>query len=152
MAEYVIQDETMETIADAIRSKKGKSGLIPTTSMAAEILSIESAPAVQTKTGSFTTDSSGFTSVNCGFKPDYVIIQCGYYDNSPSVIGVMFTESKNTKLVFFMPSPDSEYACYYGHISQLYNGFSVDMGKISTHGYTAICPNMTLSYTAVKNA
>lgn len=42
MSEYIIQRETLESIANAVREKKGTTGLIPVSSLASEILSIES--------------------------------------------------------------------------------------------------------------
>lgn len=41
MSEYLIQHETLESIADAIREKKGTTDLIPVESLAEEIASIE---------------------------------------------------------------------------------------------------------------
>ena len=42
MSEYIIQRETLESIANAVREKKGTTDLIPVTSLASEISSIES--------------------------------------------------------------------------------------------------------------
>ena len=52
MSEYIIQRETLESIANAVREKKGTTGLIPVSSLASEISSIESGGGEQT-TGDF---------------------------------------------------------------------------------------------------
>lgn len=55
MVEYVIQGETLTEIAGAIRTKNGGTRYIPTTSMAEEILAIETEPTLQDKTVDPTT-------------------------------------------------------------------------------------------------
>ena len=53
MSEYIIQRETLESIANAVREKKGTTDLIPVSSLASEILSIESGGGGEQTTGDF---------------------------------------------------------------------------------------------------
>lgn len=61
MAKYSIEDTTLTGIADAIRNKVNKSNLIQVADMAAEILNIETQPALQEKTVTPTTNSQTIT-------------------------------------------------------------------------------------------
>lgn len=75
MADYVIKDETLTTIADAIRTKRGKTDQVPTTSMAAEILAIESGSdpePVEQATPSISVSSAGLITASATQEAGYV--------------------------------------------------------------------------------
>ena len=75
MSEYVIQGETLTGIADAIRAKSNKAGLIPTTSMAGEIMAIETGSTpdpVEQATPSITVSSSGLITASATQDEGYV--------------------------------------------------------------------------------
>lgn len=75
MSEYVIKDETLTAIADAIRTKREKTGQIPTTSMAAEILAIETGSdpdPVEQATPSISVSSAGLITASATQEAGYV--------------------------------------------------------------------------------
>ncbi len=75
MAEYVIQGETLTGIADAIRAKSNKAGLIPTTSMAGEIMAIETGSTpdpVEQATPSIDVSSGGLITASATQGEGYV--------------------------------------------------------------------------------
>lgn len=75
MADYVIKDETLTTIADAIRTKRETTDQIPTTSMAAEILAIETGSdpdPVEQATPSITVSSAGLITASATQEAGYV--------------------------------------------------------------------------------
>lgn len=64
-------------VENAFTAIGDKGGTVPTSKTSGNLASaINSIPssAKQEKSGSFTTDSTGKKTVNCGFKPDYVVI------------------------------------------------------------------------------
>lgn len=58
MSDYIIQSGTLESIANAIREKKGTTDLIPVTSLASEISSIESGSNANIVYGSINTNKT----------------------------------------------------------------------------------------------
>jgi len=65
-------------ISEAFSAVESKGGTVPVSqisgNLAAAINSIPEGVTVQRKSGSFTTNRYGEATVNCGFKPDYVVI------------------------------------------------------------------------------
>lgn len=74
MAWRKIEDAKLTAIADAIRAKAEKSDTMTIGEMPTEIAGISTGVTIQRKEGKFTTNSSGKATVNCGFKPDTVVI------------------------------------------------------------------------------
>lgn len=75
MADILMQDSTMEAIADAIRSKTGGSAKMTPSAMASNILSIaSSSSATVTTTGFMGNGSSSFTISNVESKPTAIMI------------------------------------------------------------------------------
>lgn len=70
----MIVNSKMTALADAIRSKSGRTGKMGIDAMIDAVNSISASGAIQRKSGSFTTDSNGAANVDCGFKPDVVVI------------------------------------------------------------------------------
>lgn len=82
MSEYLIQSETLEDIADAIRSKTGGSALIAPEDMADEIESIQTG-GMTTHTGEVTVVGSGITSVTIQHGFSTVPLACAIYPKYP---------------------------------------------------------------------
>lgn len=108
----------------------------------------------QTKTGTFTTNSSGTATVNCGFKPDYVIIinprtaSAGYimsatahFAYDPDGVGVF---------ALLIPERSDDVFCNSFDVTQTSNGFSVLAENVGwDHGYSTT-KNAVFNYYAVK--
>ena len=75
MTELIIQDTTLQGIADSIRSKTGRTASIPVPNMSSEIDTI---PGVVT--GIITTNESGLSIINftCPFNPSSIFIHLYY--------------------------------------------------------------------------
>lgn len=83
---------------------------------------------MQRKAGTFTTSSSGTASVNCGFKPDAVLIKGKLSGNVASNLDIMFAEdtrSTTHRGYMWVSSDQSTYQQYKMDITQNANGFSV---------------------------
>ena len=109
---------------------------------------------IQNKSGSFTTNTSGKATVNCGFKPDYVII-------SRQRAGI--TEAVYSATAHFAYNPDgigtfslifyelSALAFLYGiDVTQTNTGFSVIAEMASSNLAYRTAANVTFNYYAVK--
>ena len=68
-----IEEDTLTGIADAIRSKKGTSGLIPTPNMKNEILSISGGGEGHREVSSILTDGASYINTNINPNPNYSI-------------------------------------------------------------------------------
>ena len=88
--------------------------------------------AVQRKTGSFTTDSNGAATVDCGFKPDAVfLVATTTYGGNPTTIyaAVPFYEIGATTASTYVCGPNSSYAFAHYALTQNSSGFSVTHAK-----------------------
>lgn len=151
MAEYLIQDTTLTAIGDSIRAKEESSAPIPVSEIAARIAAIETGVTVQRASGTFTTNTSGKATVNCGFKPDLVAIDFGHSNNCVAVQAFAIGEY--------------DYSGYDGYEVSVWDdsndinlttavptatGFTVEMRKYDMSSSKTILENEKFSYIAVK--
>lgn len=131
MTELIIQDTTLQGIADSIRSKTGRTASIPVPNMSSEIDTI---PGVVT--GTFTTGDSGLRIIQftCPFKPSNLFIHLYYPEAAEHVI--FYSNEMNTDNVTGRPIGELEYdgthfystfrkaneIVGYGMLDRLYNG------------------------------
>lgn len=113
MAELIIQDTTLQGIADSIRSKTGRTASIPVPNMSSEIDTI---PGVVT--GIITTNESGLSLIEftCPFNPSSIFIHLYY----PEATGDTYFDSDT------FPSSSSDRIAYISELE--YDG---------THFYAA---------------
>jgi hypothetical protein len=90
--------ETVSTnIADAFTAVSSKGGTVPETKVSGGLanainsIQTDTGLSVQRKTGKITPSNGGFT-VNCGFKPDLVIIKNGTKNNKTQTLSFPFYE------------------------------------------------------------
>ena len=109
---------------------------------------------VQNKSGSFTTNSSGKATVNCGFKPDYVIIRSQRTDTPENVYSATAHFAYNPDgigtfgLIFYELSDD---VFLYGiDVTQTNTGFSVVAEIAGLNLAYRTAANVTFNYYAVK--
>lgn len=107
---------------------------------------------VQRTSGTFTTSTSGTATVNCGFKPDLVVVKVGTssFDSTQNDPAFAFTESSKTKLSITSVSKSSSYIMTTNACTQNTSGFSITMNNISSSFSTAPVSRTTFSYIAVK--
>lgn len=145
----------MTAIADAIRAKTGASEPLTLDGMAAAVAGMSAGGAAKRAAGSFTTNASCQASVNCGFRPDVVIVYTPSYKANS-------TSTYETNLKFFF----TEKKTAYEEMSNaqcddsLYEGIAVptDTGfHISMMGYSfswskkpSIVTNKNFQYVAVQ--
>lgn len=151
MAEYLIQDTTLTAIGDAIRSKEESSDPIPVPEIAARIAAIETGVIVQRASGSFTTNTSGKATINCGFKPDLVAIDFGNANNCVAVQAFAIGEYDYSGYDGYEVSiwDDSE-DINLTTVVPTATGFTVEMRQYDMSGSKTILKNKTYNYTAVK--
>ena len=129
MTELIIQDTTLQGIADSIRSKTGRTASIPVPNMSSEIDTI---PGVVS--GTITTDDSGLSIIQftCPFKPSNLFIHLYYPEATEHVNFYTNTMTNNTGCVvigdleydgthFYSTYCGSTIDCY-GMLDKLYNG------------------------------
>lgn len=145
----------MKAIADAIRAKTGKSGPLTLDGMASAVAGISTGAAVQRKAGSFTASAQGKASVNCGFKPDLVIVYTpvtGASGSSTREVNLKFafTEKKTS----YSELSDAEYdnGLYTGVANPTAAGFEIQMMgfSFSWSEVLSLVANKSFEYVAVK--
>ena len=108
---------------------------------------------VQTKTGTFTTNSSGKATVsNVGFKPDLVVFSTKDDGNNfESSVGFAFTAFGQTSLGNkLVPSTYNGYVFSICMMTQTSTGFTVEMTRANSSFTFTNDTNRTISYTAIK--
>ena len=158
MAEYLIQDTTLTAIGDAIRAKEESSDPIPVSEIAARIAAIETGVTVQRVSGTFTTNSSGVATVNCGFQPDLVFIHMdekhGNYLVSCAAAFAEETRSGNIEIHMVDISSSSGDPNYLEEmvLSRTSTGFSVTITyhNIDDYSDSGVEKSATFNYVAVK--
>lgn len=146
-------DSDLSGIANAIRKKGGTSASMSfPNGFSSAINAISTGVTVQRKSGTFTTNSSGEATVNCGFKPDAVFFTGTnpMSNNSAFHAGVAFTEvGANSMETIFVP-PSAGYLFSSLVTTQSTSGFTVRAIKLSTSLQTGTDGNRTVKYIAVK--
>lgn len=165
MSNYIIQGETLTSIADAIRSKTGSTDAISVGDMASSIEGIESGSAVS-NTGSFTLDTD-FTlgqttdtlySIEHGLKcvPDFFVLWSNVMsDSAINVAGYFNVDSVGKTGTYLIGASNT--GAYIGSLL----GYDFDVEKIITEsdvkirGHASIsdckiCNGVTYSWLAVK--
>lgn len=159
MAKYTLVDKAqlesdLGSVADSIRAKAGLSStkkLDFPNEFKSVVDGISSGVNVQTKSGSFTTNTSGTGSASCGFKPDAVFL----FAKSSSFSGYMhtaaaFTEKGVTSQSVYIWAPSSNYAFSNYTINQNSSGFSVTGKKYDTTFNPTNDSSRSLEYLAIK--
>lgn len=159
MATNLATEQT--NVNNAFTAVNSKGGTVPSSkvsgNLAAAINSIPNGVTVQRKSGTFTTNSSGNATVNCGFKPDLVYISLGESEDgylySASAAFAEETRSGTVNITMWAISEVSGTSTRSEdmYVSQTTNGFSVlvtykDFIDFS-NGNTS---SKTFNYTAVK--
>lgn len=151
MAEYLIQDTTLTAIGDAIRAKEDSSDPIQVSEIAARIAAIETGVTVQRASGTFTTNSSGTASVDCGFKPDVVLFIGRHpYNNGLYHAGVDFYNSELTNMYTLVTPLNLSFIFTDIFVTQTSNGFSVSAKKFDNSFRESIESNRSIDYIAIK--
>ena len=153
MATNLEMEQTNVSNAFTVIGNKG--GTVPSSKVSGNIASaIDSIPTgvtVQTKSGTFTTNSYGTATANCGFKPDFVAIDGGTYQGTRMYNGTAFTAGNVSKSTFMiMPANTNTHIQTSLVLSQTSTGFSVTAKNLASDWSATNCSNRTLSYVAVK--
>ena len=145
-------------VMNAFTAIGNKGGTVPSSkvsgNLASAINTIPSGTTVQRKSGSFTTNSNGAATVNCGFQPDLVVITGLSFDVSgtPFETQLAFVLSErttnNTPLAV---TSHGVYACLEARVSRTSNGFSISHMTGYEESWTqTIMANQTFNYVAIK--
>lgn len=94
-------EEVRGYISDAFTAIGNKGGTVPSSkvsgNLASAIQSIPEGVTVQKKTGTFTLNAEGESTVNCGFAPDLIEIYAGTYWESECVFTACFNTYTDRK-------------------------------------------------------
>lgn len=107
--------------------------------------------AVQRKSGTFRTSSSGTATVNCGFKPDAVFVTGTVASYGTTYHGgVAFADGNVTSAMTYTPGSSTSYIFSYLTITRSSSGFSVTAKRMSTSFAESNDTNRTFNYIAIK--
>ena len=146
-------DADLSGIANSIRNKGGTSASMSfPDGFSSAINAISTGVTVQRKSGTFTTNSSGAATVNCGFKPDAVFFTGTnpMSDNNAFHAGVAFTEVGVTSMETLFVPPSTGYLFSSLVTTQSTSGFTVEAIRISTSFQSSNDSDHTVNYIAVK--
>lgn len=154
MANYMLVnadklDSDLEMIAGSIRAKSGKSDKLSFPDGFKEMIDgivLDSGAKIQTKEGIFST-SRGSATVNCGFKPDLVVITNNITYQGFASAGFAFTASGKTNLETAIWGSASAFIILSIQCRQSSTGFSVN---VTEYEDDPVSYNGRLSYIAVK--
>ena len=109
-------------------------------------------PVQRTNPTTFSTGWTGSTTVNVGFKPDFVYIDGDIADyNYGTKIGAAFTESNtSTVSLLIAPSDVNTYILTRLDLTQTNTGFSVKATNVTSDGTESTCTRRNITYSAVK--
>lgn len=145
-----------QAVVDAFTAIGNKGGTVPSSkvsgNLASAINSIPKGVTVQRKSGTFTTNSSGAATVNCGFKPDAVFfVGTSPMNNSDKFhAAVAFTEDGvNSTGTLFVP-PSTSYLFTSLVTTQSTSGFTIQATRINASIQASNDSNRTVNYIAVK--
>lgn len=143
-----------QVISDAFTVIGNKGGTVPSSKVSGNLASaINSIPAgvtVQKRTGTFTTNSSGQATINCGFTPDLVVVYGSTHNNGEWNFTFAFSE-KATSYEDLVCQIQNTTGTLIGIASKATNGFSL---QVNGFGWdwsgTTAGNNKQFSYTTVK--
>lgn len=143
-----------QAVSDAFTAIGNKGGTVPTSKVSGNLESaINSIPAgvtVQQRTGTFTTNSSGQATINCGFTPDLVVVYGGAYNNGEWNFTFTFSE-KATSYEDLVCQIQNTTGTLIAIASKATNGFSFQVNGFGWDwSVTTAGNNKQFSYTTVK--
>jgi len=162
MANYVLVDADqldadLASVADRIRAKGGTSGKLEfPEGYKTAVDAIKTGVTVQRKSGSFTTDTNGNATVNCGFKPDLVVITGMTGDHSGANAEYQLAFAFNEAVTNYQKGAaafidDGDYVMLAAGISQTQNGFTMSKMTALTLSFgSATSAQRTFNYVAIK--
>ena len=152
-------DKVITEMQNAYTAISEKGGTVPTTQTMGglddAVRSIPSGVEVKTASGTLTTNSSGTATVNCGFRPDLVVINGFTYtygsDRYEYQLSFCFPAKVNGSN--YVNAAEAYSTTYSNGISaeftQATNGFSVLLERYTGSTYASIT-NTNFNYTAIK--
>ena len=121
-----------QNVANAFTAVGNKGDTVPASkvsgNLASAINSIPLGVTVQRTTGRFTLDADGVATVNCGFRPDVVIIKGKGYTSETRTIYYDFVSAfaeRSANQTYRFQGGDDQHPIMEGETSQTTNGFSV---------------------------
>ena len=143
-----------QSVSDAFTAIGNKGGTVPSSkvsgNLATAINSIPSGVTVQTKSGSFTTDTSGNATVNCGFSPDVVQVAVGTDNGYTLVAAANFHSANTTKINCPANYEVGDIGLADFFFTKTTTGFSVTADTYKWDWTEGNLSKKTLNYTAVK--
>ena len=141
----------MTSLADSIRAKSGKTGKMGIASMKAAVDGISVGATVQRETGTFTTNTSGEATINCGFQPDLIVCYFSTYEGLEQGLSIPFAEQSYPELPYLTLSCD-ENGMYEVVASRSTTGFTVTVKDLGwDYGLSEpLATNFSIGYIAVK--
>lgn len=146
-------------VADGFSAVAERKGTVPVTQLLSAlpdtIRTIPDGVSVQTRTGSFTTSSSGKASVNCGFQPDLVAIYWmtsagSGYEGEYWTCAPFALSKEGNEYAFNSLAWRSTAALMDVWIKRSATGFSAEIGAYSTSWSWSAYARKNIGYIAVK--
>lgn len=147
---------TVQTnIASAYTSVGNKGGTVPSSktigNLASAVDSIQLGVTVKRKAGTYTTNSSGKATVNCGWQPDVVYVKGVQDTDSDGTVSnsaaIVFSEENRTGPLTVMWTTGGLHEFLWSKTS---TGFSVEVMVMDYDFNDTLLKNATFNYVAIK--
>lgn len=152
-----VQSE-MTDLANQVRRLSGETGTLGISAMTTALAGVTagggSGVTIQRATGTFTTDSKGNATVNCGFQPDLVYFQFGADKNgfifSAAIAFAEESRSGTNNVCSWGDALGDNIAFIDINVWQSEQGFYVGINWVTVDWSYIDAVNAQISYTAVK--
>jgi hypothetical protein len=148
-----------QNVSAAFTAIGNKGGTVPNSkvsgNLASAINSIPEGVAVQRKTGTFTTDSNGIATVDCGFQPDYVVVRAdGVTASDGSFYETNLTfplcECQGLSEYLNTTAGSNRYVYIDAYMMALNSGFDIQLYQIGWDWAWSLISEESFDYVAIK--
>lgn len=148
-------DAHKEQVVDGFEAVLEMGGTAPSSPIMANmpeaIKSIPKGVTVQSFDGSFTTSNSGGGTVNCGFKPDLVVLYTATGNGYECVAALPISERKTNSTLSTVGRGSGDYDFIYVELKSVTTtGCTVAMALYNESSYGSAYARKTVSYRAIK--
>lgn len=152
--EYAVNHSDLVQVADAIRTKGETNGQLAFPSgFVNAIQKIQVGVTVQQNAGTFTTAANGTATINCGFRPDIVIVDKGEEHEGETFSSAFAFEAvgRETRINAALYVYDvASFYLYDIYAQSMENGFNVEISEMDCDFDFHNAGYVTFNYVAIK--
>jgi hypothetical protein len=152
--EYAVNQSDLAQVANAIRIKgETTNQLVFPSGFVDTIQKIQVGVTVQQNAGTFTTAANGTATINCGFRPDVVIVDKGETNNGETFSSAFAFEAvgRENKINAGLYTYDvASFYLYDIYAQSMENGFNVEISEMDYDFDFHNAGYVTFNYVAIK--